>query len=301
MDDSRSGGAAVPFTAPVIHELRAGLYMVAGATTLASHFAIIKFLTADLPQPVIALWRGVFAALLFMPRIARHGWSMVATNRPIGHAWRSFFGFISFLLFIYSLALLPLGDAVAIGFTAPLWSVMLGVVVFGDRMTWRLALSVAIGFGGVLLIARPTGGAFGWGAVLGLTSAVLTSVAMMMVKQLTLTEPPDRIAFYFMFGGAAFALPVCAFDWVWPSGVEWLWLLAAAAMFYVGQTCLARAYAHGTFSRVAPFDLMRLPVSVVIGFLVFGEVPGAIALGGMALIALASIDLLLQSRKKRPA
>ncbi len=279
--------------------------MIAGAATLATHFAIIKYMTADLPQPVIALWRGVFAALLFMPRVAREGWAIVATARPVGHAWRSFFGFISFLLFIYALGLLPLGDAVAISFTSPFWSVILGVLVFGDRMTWRLAAAVAVAFLGVLLIAQPTGGGgtgvagFGLGAGLGLASAVLTSLAMMMVKQLTKTEPPDRIAFYFMFGGAMFALPITAFDWVWPHGIDWLLLLACAGMFYIGQTCLARAYAHATFSRVAPLDLTRLPVSLLIGFVWFGEVPGLLAFAGMALIAVASLDLLLQSRKPR--
>lgn len=303
MPESASATASAPTPAPVsaaprLDEWRGGLYMIAGAATLATHFAVIKYLTADISQPVLALWRGVFATLLFMPRVFRDGWGIVATSRPIGHAWRSFFGFISFLLFIYTLGLLPLGDAVAISFTSPFWSVILGVVVFRDRMSWRLAAAVAVAFTGVILIARPSGGGFGWGAVLGLASAVLTSLAMMMVKQLTRSEPPDRIAFYFMVGGAVFALPVSAFDWVWPHGTDWLLLLACAAMFYAGQTFLARAYAHGTFSRVAPLDLIRLPVSLLIGFVWFGEVPALLAFAGMALIALASLDLLIQGRKK---
>lgn len=285
-------------TAPKLDEWRAGVFMIAGAATLAAHFAIIKYLTLDLPPPVLAMWRGVFAAILFMPRVLYSGWGLVATGRPVGHAWRSFFGFISFLLFIYTLGLLPLGDAVAISFTSPFWSVILGFVVFRDRMSWRLAAAVALAFSGVPLIAQPSGGGgLGWGAVLGLTSAVLTSLAMMMIKQLSRSEPPDRIAFYFMIGGAAYALPITAFDWAWPHGMQWLWLVVCAAMFYAGQTCLSRAYAYGTFSRVAPLDLVRLPVSLVIGFLWFGEVPSLLGFAGMALIALATLDLLLQSRK----
>src|SRR5277367_2780902 len=175
--------------------------MLSGACLLATHFAIIKYLTADLPEPVIALWRGVFACLLFMPRVARGGWAVIATSRPMGHTWRSLFGFASFLMFIYALRLLPLGDAVAITFTAPFWSVLLSVAVLHDRMTWRLALALAFGFAGVLLIAQPSGSAgFGLGALLALGSAVIGSFAMMTLKQLTRTEPADRIAFYFMVG-----------------------------------------------------------------------------------------------------
>lgn len=274
--------------------------MLAGACLLATHFAVIKYLTADLPEPVIALWRGVFATLLFMPRVIRDGWPIIATSRAAGHAWRSFLGFSSFLMFIYALRLLPLGDAVAITFTAPFWSVLLGMFAFGDKMTLRLALAVVIGFSGVVLIAQPSGsGGFGLGALLALASAIIGSFAMMTLKQLTRTEPADRIAFYFMVGGAVFALPITFFDWVWPSPTDWLWLFACAVLFYYGQIFMARAYAQGTFSRVAPFDLMRLPVSILVGFLWFGEAPAALALGGMAMIAAASIDLLLQSRKSR--
>ena len=315
MPESASATASAPAStpstapkpdAPQTDEWRAGLLMIAGAAMLASHFAIIKYLTIDMPPPVLALWRGIFAALLFMPRVLYSGWGLIATSRPVGHAWRSFFGFISFLLFIYTLGLLPLGDAVAISFTSPFWSVILGFVVFRDRMSWRMAAAVAVAFSGVPLIAQPSGplsgtglGGLGWGAVLGLSSAVLTSLAMMMIKQLSKSEPPDRIAFYFMIGGAVFALPIASFDWVWPHGAEWVWLIVCAAMFYVGQTCMARAYAYGTFSRVAPFDLTRLPVSLLIGFLWFGEVPSPLGFAGMALIAFATLDLLLQGRKQR--
>jgi drug/metabolite transporter (DMT)-like permease len=300
--ESESRAAVQPqvFTAPVTHELRAAMFMLSGACLLASHFAIIKYLTAELPQPVIALWRGVFASLLFMPRVYRDGIAVIATARPVGHLWRSLFGFTSFLAFVYALSVMPLGDAVAISFTSPFWSVILGVLVFHDRMTWRLALAVIVGFSGVILIAQPGGGGtiFGPGAAFALSSAIIGSFGMMALKQLTKSEPADRIAFYFMAGSGLFALPISLFDWAWPTLTQWSLLLACSVLFFFGQIFMARAYAFGTFSRVAPFDLTRLPVSILIGILWFAEVPDATAIGGMLLIAAASIDLLLQSRKK---
>ncbi len=284
---------------PASDELRAGLFMVTGAALFAVHFAIIKHLTADLPEPVIALWRSVFAVMFYMPRVARGGWLILRTAHPAGHAWRSFFGFASFLIFVYALALLPLGDTVALTFSSPFWSVILGVLVFRDRITPRLIMALVVGFTGVILIAQPTGGTgLSLGAMLALISAVLTSLAMMMVKQLARSEPPERIAFYFALGGGVFALPISFFYWAWPALYDWPYLVAAGGMFLLGQHCLSTAYSLGTFSRVAPLDLARLPVSVIVGMLWFAEMPTVVALGGMALIVLASLDILLQSRKK---
>jgi len=303
-DAPAPAGLAVP---PAVDELRAGLFMVAAATCFAFAFALVKWLTADLPESVVTLWRSVFAVLVFLPMVwrasPRH---FLHTSRPIGHFWRAAVGYTSFILFVYALARLPLGDTVALGFTAPFWSVLAGVVVFRDRMTWRLACAVAVGFCGVLLVTQPgshsdAGHAVTVGALCALGSAVLSSLAMMMVKTLTRSEPPDRIAFYFMLGASLISVPVASFDWQWPAPHHWLYLVVCGAGFYVGQVCMTRAYAYGTFSRVAPLDLVRLPLSVLVGLVAFGEVPNRTALAGMALIVLAALDIMLANWRTRRA
>src|SRR4051812_44975571 len=117
MDESRAPAVAPAPTGPKLDEVRAGMFMIAGASCFAVHFAVVKFLIPDLSQPVIALWRSIIAVLLFSPRIFHSGWRIVATTRLISHAWRSAFGLASFLFFIYALGRLPLGDAVAISFS----------------------------------------------------------------------------------------------------------------------------------------------------------------------------------------
>lgn len=302
MTDSRSGGPAtgegVP-PKPPINDLRGGLFIIGAVSCFSVAFLIIKQLSVDLPEPMIGFLRSVFAVLFFLPMIFKRGVGFLATARPFGHLWRSAFGYISFLMFIYAVARLPLGDAVALSFTSPFWSILIGVAVFGDKMTWRLALAVAVGFSGVLLIAQPSAAAgLGIGAIIAVSSAVFTSLAMMMVKQLAGTEPPDRTAFYFMFMSGFVAAIPAALDWQWPSAHHWPGLIAIGALFSLGQTFLTRGYTYGTFSRVAPLDFVRLPLSLLFGFIWFGEVPALLAVGGMALIVLASLDLLVFSRKK---
>lgn len=289
---------AGPTKAPA-DDLRGGLFVVGAVSCFSVAFLIIKHLTVDLPEPMIGLLRSIFAVLFFVPMILKRGLGFLATSRPFSHFWRSAFGYISFLMFIYAVARLPLGDAVALSFTSPFWSILIGVAVFGDKLTLRLAIAVAIGFSGVLLIAQPSAAAgLGIGAIIAISSAVFTSLAMMMVKQLAATEPPDRTAFYFMFMSGFVAAVPAAFDWQWPSAHHWPGLIAIGALFYMGQLMLTRGYTYGTFSRVAPLDFVRLPLSLFLGYLWFGEIPAALAVGGMALIVAASLDLLWTGRKK---
>ena len=288
--------AAAP---PPGNDLRGGIYLIVAVLCFTAAFSIIKQLTADLSEPVIGLFRSLFALVFFLPLLAQKGFGFFKTARPIGHLWRAIFGYASFLLFVYAVARLPLGDAVALSFTSPFWSILIGAAVFGDRITWRLALAVAIGFSGVLLIAQPSAEAgLGVGAIIAITSAVGTSLAMMMVKQLSGSEPPDRVAFYFMFVSAWIALIPAAFDWTTPQLEHLPWLAFIGGLFFVGQTFLSRAYMYGTFSRMAPLDFVRLPAALTLGYLVFGEVPALIAVVGMALIVAASLDILLGGRRK---
>ena len=302
MDDDRKAAAARtagPGAAPVSDDFRGALMAVCAAVAFSISAAVIKQLTAELPEPVIALFRGLFATLFLAPVLARRGLDAFATTRPVAHLWRGVLGFGSFLLFIYALRLLPLGDAMALSFTSPFWSILLGAAILGDRLSPRLCAAVAVGFGGVLLIAQPSGDT-GLGAALALLSAALTSLAMMAVKRLSSSEPPDRIAFYFTLFGTIVAVLPCLFIWKTPEAHHWPMLVLIGLLFFLGQTCLTRAYTYGTFSRVAPMDFTRLPLSLAIGFVWFGEQPTAWAAAGMALILAASLDLILTARSRRP-
>jgi len=273
--------------------------MVGAVLCFTLAFSVIKQLTGELSESVIGLFRSLCSLIFFVPLIVRRGFGFLATSRPFGHFWRAAFGYGSFLLFVFAVARLPLGDAVALSFTSPFWSILIGVFLFGDRMTLRLGLAVVIGFGGVLLIAQPSAEAgLGLGAMLAIISAVVTSLAMMMVKQLSGSEPPDRVAFYFMFMSSFIAAIPAAIDWTPPELRHALPLLFIGGLFMVGQTCLSRAYAYGTFSRMAPLDFVRLPSALLLGFFIFGEVPATIALVGMALIVAASLDILLGGHKR---
>jgi drug/metabolite transporter (DMT)-like permease len=293
------GPAPQPKTPSAHDELWGGIHMVVSCVLFACGFAIVKHLTFDLPEPVITLFRSFFAACCYLPSIIRRGPGMLATKRLPGHIWRAIVGLGSFILLVYALRRITLGDAIALSFTTPLWSMLFGVVILRERPSLRLCLTVAAGFGGVLLVAQPSAEGLGLGAVLALSSALLSSVAVMTIKQLVSTEPPYRVAFYFMSFAALFSAVIAAFDWKTPALHNWPWLVGCGVIFYLAQNGLTRAYFLGTFTRIAPLDFARLPASVAMGFLWFDEIPNALALAGMVLILGAAFDILIGGRKSR--
>jgi drug/metabolite transporter (DMT)-like permease len=116
---------------------------------------------------------------------------------------------------------------------------------------------------------------------------------MMKVKQLSATEPPDRITFYFLANGLLIGLLPALATWATPTPIQLALLAAMGAISCIGQMCLTRGYALGQFSKMAPMDFCRLPLAIALGFALFGEWPDVAGLAGMAIIVAASLFILL--------
>ena len=145
------------------------------------------------------------------------------------------------------------------------------------------------------MIIKPQGG-IELAMLLALLSAVLTSCAMISMKNLSSTEPPIRIVFYFMFFGTLIMLPGAALTWETPTLTQTGWLVLAGVLGAFGQGFLARAYDAGEVSIVAPFDFMRLPVAALLGYLIFNELPDPWSIAGTIVIIASAVYLMRRGR-----
>lgn len=274
------------------NDRRGALYIVAGCACFATGGAILKYLSADLSWAQLAVLRQVFAIAFFLPMMVRLGPGYFFTSRPWAHGLRGAFGSYSYALFVLALVSMPMGDAFALAYTTPFWSLGLAVVVFGERFGWGRVPATMLGFAGVAMIVRPGTAEVGYAPILAfvaLFSGLLTSLAMMMVKRLSSSEPPDRIAFWFLAAGIPCVGPIAAFDW---RPLEWThlpWLVVLGGLTFYGQRCLSRGYALGSFSKMAPLIYVQVALATVWGFLAFGEVPLWTTLAGMAAIAVGAM------------
>lgn len=275
-------------------DIRGAMFMLLNAACLVAGVAIIRVLGRDLPEPVIVLFRFLFALAFFAPSMMRGGGGLLATRRPGAHALRAACGYAGFVAFVYAAQRMPLADVMALGFTQPLWAAAIGMLAFGERFSVARALALLAGFAGAMLVLRP---GFAHAPLLpalaALANALLTCIAMMTVKRLSATEPAGRIAALFLLVGTLLSVPGAWAAWTTPAPAALPWLVVLGALAWIGQVALSRGYALGRFSTMAAMDFARLPAALAIGWIAFAEVPDGPAVAGMALIGLASTAIVL--------
>ncbi|AWD22527.1 DMT family transporter [Fuscovulum blasticum] len=270
--------------------------------------AMIKTTSAHVPGGQAVFFRSFFA----IPVIV--GWllwrrelsSGLRTDNPLGHVWRGFAGTVAMGLGFASLGYLPLPEVTAIGYAAPLLTVIFAAMFLGEEVRAFRIGAVALGLLGVLIVLSPrlsvlhgaeTGHAEAFGASLVLTSAVFAALAQVFVRKLVQTEKTPTIVFWFSVTATVLSLATLPFGWVWPTPGETAFLVASGLLGGVGQILLTSSYREADASLVAPFDYASMIFALLIGYFIFAEVPTLTMLGGATLVILAGILIIWRERR----
>ena len=268
--------------------------------------ALIKATSQHVPAGQAVFFRSFFAipvivAWLYLRRELHHG---VGTSNYLGHFWRGLMGVTSMGLGFASLAYLPLPEVTAIGYAAPLLTVVFAAMFLSEKVgLWRLG-AVGLGLVGVLIVVSPrlsvgadASHAQTLGAMLVLGGAVFSALAQVFVRKLVQTERTATIVFWFSFNAAALSLVTLPFGWVIPTPGEAGLLVLAGLLGGVGQILLTSSYRHADASVVAPFEYASILFALGIGFFIFDEVPTLTMLAGAALVVLAGILIIWRERQ----
>lgn len=246
--------------------------------------------------PVIVIW------LLLRGELS----TGLRTSNPMGHVWRGFAGTMAMGLGFSSLGFLPLPEVTAIGYAAPLLTVIFAAMFLGENVGIFRTSAVVLGMVGVMIVLAPRmtllqDGASGHrealGATLVLTGAVFAALAQVFVRKLVQTEATAAIVFWFSLTATVLSLATIPMGWVIPTASEARLLVLAGLLGGVGQVLLTSSYRWADASLVAPFDYASMLFALLIGFFVFREVPSLQVLGGAVLIILAGILIILRERK----
>jgi drug/metabolite transporter (DMT)-like permease len=289
---------------------RAILIMISAVALFSTMNAMIKSLSGHYPLGEIVFFRALFAMAVLWPMINRAGGiSSLKTTRPWGHVARSGIGVISMTCGFTAISLLPLANAAAFAFTAPLWTTTLGVLILGEKVRWRRALALIVGFGGVLVMVRPdtellrqiaSGGQTALGCAFALASALLAACAMISVRRLSATERSTTIVFYFMLTGCFYGPLIAGKDFLLPTLHDGVMLATIGVVGGVAQLLLTNAYRSAPVAVIAPFDYSAMIWATTYGFLIWGEVPdGRVMLGALIVIASGIYITLREARLSR--
>jgi drug/metabolite transporter (DMT)-like permease len=284
---------------PHHHPLRGILLIACAVFLFACLDTTIRYLTAHFSVPLMAFVRYlVHLSLMLALLMPRQGLGFVRTQRPVLVVGRAMCLVGLTLFMMQGLVRLPVAEATAISFVAPLLVVLLARPLLGERIGLLRWLAVLAGFSGVLLVARPGGALDPFGVLMVFCAALCGTAYQLLSRVLAGSEATNTLLFYAALAGTCcFGLSL---PWVpatpWPSWLEVGLLLSLGVTGGLGHYLFTRAYRHAPASLLAPFTYLQLLWAGLLGWLFFGRLPDQLTLLGMAIIALAGVVVALQQR-----
>jgi len=279
------------------------LEMIGGMACFVVNDALMKYASQSMPGAQLILVRGIMAALLVLAVAKATG--AMPKIREVAHGWvaaRSIIDAAGSLLFLVSLFHLPIGSATAINMASPLFITLLAALLLHERVGPSLWLATAAGFVGVLLVIQPRLEGFNVYALVCLASTVLLSVRDLTTRRVHAGVPSILLTLATTVMVTLIAGVITLRQgWV-PFGVSDVGLLGLAAVFFSAAYFLVvRSTRRGDLSLVAPFRYTGLLFAGIVGFVVWGDVPNALAWGGIVLVIASGIYVLRRSRPARTA
>jgi drug/metabolite transporter (DMT)-like permease len=264
--------------------VQGALWLVSGGFIFTCNGVMIRLLSEQMEGVQTAFFRAFFSVILLLPMMLSGRVKPWHSTRKTGHFWRTFMGTVSMVLGFYAISMLPLADATALGFSQPLFSVCVAALVIGEKVRWRRWSATVVGFIGVLVMVRPGAGTLQPGALVALANAAAVAFSILLVKRLSDSETPLMILTQFAIWSTLLLVLPAIWVWRWPDAWGWTLAVGVSASATIGQYFWVQAFKSGEMSAVAPFEYLRLPFAVFMGWLIFGQMPEIWTFVGAAIV-----------------
>ncbi|MFT6694509.1 MAG: drug/metabolite transporter (DMT)-like permease [Neolewinella sp.] len=265
--------------------------------------ASVKALSDDYPLGEILLFRFAFAALVFwMLLLSTVGLSGLSTSRPFEHAIRTVSGITSLSLMFFAVSTIPIADATALSYSAPIFITLLSVFLLKETIGLRRWLAIFVGFIGVLLIAQPGGAGWSIGVAAGIASAITGALVAIWLRRLSSTEKSVTIGLYYNSTGALVCIIwVLSIGGVQPRGEDLLLFCLFGVICAAQQWLLTISFRYAEASLLAPFEYMAMIFAAIVGYIFWGEIPVLTTWTGAAVIASSGLFIFVRRRSKLSA
>jgi drug/metabolite transporter (DMT)-like permease len=276
------------------------LHMLVATVIFAGSSALTKWLVQAYPIGEVLFVRAVTslvgAGLVILPYA---GLAVFRTRRLRDHLVRGVSQSCSQVFLVIAFSLMPLASAVAINFSAPLFATIAAIFFLKETVGPVRWGALIVGFLGVLLVSAPGADAFGTGSLFALANAVLFGTVTVGVRGMTATESTETLTLYqFVLLTVVFtaSLPL---GWVAPNAADWGAMVANGLGNAVGQYLWTRALHLAPTSAVVPFNYFSLVWAIVLGFVVWGDIPPVTLIAGSAIVAGSGMFLLWHESRRR--
>jgi drug/metabolite transporter (DMT)-like permease len=276
------------------------VYMLGGTFTLTLSDAGAKWLTEGYPPgQIISLRAMVICLVLCIYLLAGPGLRALRPHRIGGLLGRGTLACASTLLYISGLQHIPLADAIAIGFAAPMFLTAMAGPVLGESVGWRRWSAVVLGFLGVLLVLRPGSDSFQPAGLLIVLASLCAATRDVHTRQLSRSESTLCILFFsnlVMIAGGGLSL---VGGWELPDLTDALVLVAVALLLGAGHTMHIEAFRLAQVSFIAPFKYSSLLWGVAFGVVFFGQLPDVHVWLGASVIVACGLYIAHRERQRQ--
>lgn len=257
------------------NSVKAILLVVGASASAATMHNLIRYMTFEegLHAFEVAFFRSFLGLIIFVPVFARQGFGLLRTNMLAWHVGRGLVNSAAMLCIISALALMPVGDAVAISLIGPVFVALLAMFFLGERVGPRRWFGISLAVAGAFVVVRPGVVEVNLGTGLVLMSMLLVSNSKIMAKMLSKHDSPTTIVAYVTLLMTPVTLVPALFVWQWPTFEQLLWLTGLGLCGTTGHLLFTNAYRLADVSLVDPIGSMRMIWAAVISFVVFAEFP----------------------------
>lgn len=236
---------------------------------------------------------ALIALLLFLLFSPPKRPTLSGANWPL-HLLRSICGWLGITCMFAAVARMPVSEATAISFLSPLVSMILAVFMLGERLGMRKIIAVSLAITGAALILRPGTDALQLAGLYALMAAFFMGIEAIFIKRLSDTEPVLRVLLINNTMGACFSLCAALTVWIWPSPIQWMWLMMLGGVMILAQSLFIQAMKRGDASFVIPAFYSVLVFASLYDYAIYGVVPSIMAFTGAGFIVAGALVLALK-------
>ncbi|MBK1658737.1 DMT family transporter [Paracraurococcus ruber] len=284
-----------------------GLTFVAlGYAVISVADATVKYVLPEVGPAAAMVWRGIFGALAVL--LLSRGRALAAVNKPLLAVRGLLQACVSAAWYLAWSLGVTLADSYAVAAAAPLLMTLFAIPLLGETVGWRRWCSTAVGFAGVLFMLQPGGELWRWESALLLVATAVMAMSRIWTRMLTRTDTPDSMAFYVLLAQVPVGLVLLAWPAMWPAGgppplLPPIWAVATligfAGLNAVAQILFGRGFGLAPVSAIAPFEYTPLLWGILLGYLIWGDVPAWTTLGGAVVVVGAGLYNVHRERLRR--
>ena len=272
--------------------IKSALWMLFASLNFALLNTLVKYLSEDFSLSQIIFFRSFFAIIFIFPWLLNSGLYSLKTNSIKLQIARSSVALAAMYLWFFSISKIPLAEATAINFTAPIFGAICAVFFLKEKIKKRRFIAILFSILGAIIIIKPGFNNLNLYILFAILASLLMGLAAIFIKKLSMVDHPNAVVFYMPAILAIFSFIPCIYFWKTPSFFEGFLLISTGLTATLAHQGITRAFAKSEATYVLVFDYLRLPFTALLAFYIFYETPSFSIFFGSLIIFISSIYII---------